>query len=556
MADAAPTPVINPNLPFTTWNKAQLFDVNNPSANATYFPNVWDLVWSFSEGWFVVTAVDYTAFTFTLEAWAPTASDTSTDTDVLTSASSGAVADSRRIYINKNVTPFTLTFDRRTRIYDTSVTSVKVFKGTDITETGTVISQVYDTNWNLVGDSIPTALVALPTTAAYQNKAIKIPIGAYTNADLNDGDLVTAVAYDSAGVMTYRAIFVIQNTTLVYANEASMKYITSISLSSPFLSPSDASQLLIPLNMPLKSLTMMGVVTYSDGSTKTLPVDGTQFKLQGLASFIATQEGLKIPLVLNYTPGSGEYSYINNTATNASIPRKYSALTEPADGVYSVKLFPWPVWNNTTQQYDLRIYLYDLNRQDFWDVTTLVTAETSTNAFKPSTYNVVQQLSFAVNLNQVDSTRKAWRYVQTMAITLLRPGTDQTGDNWTVTWQDGTSYGVGVKAAATYNEVNNWTLDLTSGETTQDGWLQKMFFNAEPLFDPTSETVAPTPNIMNIMINGTAYEVPVSEWSQALTVTQTLTEGMDIFIEWIYRDNTNDLQLGITGVIVHIAQTT
>jgi len=555
MSDTPPIPVVKPNDPFAVWNITQIYNPSNPVEPAVYVPNVYDLVIDYDQGLFKVTAVDYTTGQSTLESWtlplAPPSGDD--DDDVLLGAGPGTIADSYRVFINSALRPATLALDRRQRIYGSSTSSIKVFQGTDISDQGTVISQFYDTNWNLLGDNIPLELVAMNNTS---NTAVKAPKVGYTQTLLNDGELVTVVAYDDVGGAVSTAKFIVQNSSFIRKNDDSIKYITAISLTSPFLDPSDPTNILFPINMPVQSLPIMGVVTYSDGSTSSLPVDGTKFAMAGLSNYIATRQGQTIPLVLIYNLSSDEYNYIGTPSTNNTVTQAYTATTEAVDGAYSVYMFAYPVWVNASTGYRLQVYLYNLDRQDVYDVTNLVTADTDTASFNPKQYNVVQNLRLAVNMNQVDASYKAWRYVQTTAITLLRPGTDASGDAWTIQFKPGQTpaYGVGVSAAATYVEVNNWTLDITCGKTNLTDWLNTLYFATQPLYDPMSEVVAPTPNIMVIVANNTPYEFPVSQWNQALTVTTQLTNGDDLFIEWIYRDGQNDQQLGVSGLIIRAMQ--
>jgi hypothetical protein len=555
MADAAPTPIINPNLPFTVWNRTEIYDpVGNPNnTTAVYVPNVNDLVIDYNQGFFIVSAVDYTTGISTLEAWnLPLSPGANDNENVLLGAGPGTIADSYRCFINSNTKPATLALDKRLRIYGSTTTSCAIFIGTDISETGNIISQYYDSNWNLLGSQIPLEVVA---TTNINNSAIKAPMVGYTTATLTDGELLTVVTYDDVGTVVSTAKVIAQNTNFIRTTNASLKYIKSIALDAgPFQNPSNPQNILYPINMPVANLGLMGVVTYSDGTTVTLPVDGTKFKIFGLENFLATQQGQTIPLVLVYSLSADEYNYIGAPNSSNTITEEYSATTAPTDGAYSVKMFIYPVWVSPTAGYRLQFYLYDLDRQDVYDVTNLVEAGGTGPAFQPTLYNTQQNLSFAVQMNQVDSSYAAYRFVQTIGISLLRLGNDQSGDNWWVQFSPGQNpqYGVGVKAAATYVEVNNWNVDLTCGQTDFSTWLNQVFYATQPLFDPASEVQAPQPNIMVLYVDGTPYEFPITQWNTPFSILQTLTEGDDIFVEWIYRDGQNDQQLGVSGFIIHL----
>lgn len=558
MTSSAPTPIINPDLPFQWWNRVNIYDpVNNPHGQgAVYVPNVGDAVLDWNQGIFEVTAVDYTTGLSTLQSWViPPTPGGVDDENVLLGAGPGTISDSYRCYINTTTKPYTLCLDGRLRVYGSTASSAVIYLGMDISDAGNVVSQHYDSNWNLLGQNIPLELVA---TENINNQAIKAPMVGYTTANIVDGELLTVVIEDDVGGVLSTAKVIAQNTNFIPSSDAAIKYIRSISLDAgPFQNPSNPQNIQYHINMPVSNLNLYGVVSYSDGSSIRLPVDGTKFKIYGLENFLATQQGQTIPLVLVYTLSAGEVNYIMSPSSANSITAEYSATTLPTNGAYSVKMFIYPVWQDATNGYRLQFYLYDLDRSDVYDVTSLVEAAGVGAAFQPLLYNTQQNLSFAVQMNQVDASYAAWRFAQTIGITLLRPGNDPSGDNWWIQYSPGQSpqYGVGVKANATYVGVNNWAVDLTSGQTDFGAWLNQVYYAAQPLFDTNSESVAPQPNIMALVVNGTPYEFPITAWNQPFSITQTLTEGSDIFVEWIYRDGQNDQQLGCSGFIIHQVNT-
>lgn len=554
--DTNPAYAIDYDQPSRVWAINDIYDPAVPRSTPQYVPNVNDLIYDFTQGWFRVTAVDYTTGISTRVIWTPPkAPDTDDTVDVLLGAGPGTIADSYRAFISTAVTPFSLALDRRLRFYGTTVTSIKIFLGTDISDAGQVVSKFYDQSGNLLGENIPLELVQMAEGA---NLAIKAPKVGYTTTNIADGEVLRVVAYDDVGNVVSTALVIAQNTTFVRAADAAAKYITTISLVSPFLSTSDTDTVEYPINMPVESLNLMGEVTYSDGSEALIPVDGTKFSVFGLGQYIATQVGQRVPLVLSYALAEGEYTYNGVPSINSRMTREYSAKTSPIDGAYTVKLFVFPVWQSAQSGYRLQFFLYNLDRQDVYDVTNLVEAGSTNQPFNPTLYNTVQNLTFALKMDLVDPAYSPFRFVQSLQITLLRPGNDQTGDNWTVAYDPGQTppYGTGLQAKASFINVGNWKLDLTCGVTTTvDDWLAKVYAPAHPLVNTQSEAAAPVPNIMAVIINNTRYEFPIAQWSTLLTVSTTMTEGSVVYIQWIKRDNDNDLQLGVSGLIVHLQQT-
>lgn len=554
MANSNPSPIIQPDLPFATWNSTQIYDPAYPDGTGIYVPNVNDIIFDFVQGMFIVTSVDYTTGASNRRKWElPLQPSGNDNEDVLLGSGPGTISDSYRACINSSLRPSPLSLDRRLRLYGTTTSSIKVFRGTDISAHGEVISKFYDQNWNLLGDSIPLELVAMNDAT---NFAVKAPKVGYTTANVSDGELLTVVTYDDVGTVVSTAKMLAQNTSFIRTSDASTKYIRSISVKCAFLNPSDPTNIQFPINMPVENLNMIGVVTYSDGTTLELPVDGTKFMMYGLDNYIATEQGQRIPLVLVYNLSANEYNYIGVPSTTRAIAEEYSATTMPTDGAYSVKLFVYPVWQDSLNGYRLQYYLYNLDRQDVYDVTNIAQADTDARPFNPTQYNVYQTVAVAVDLNRVDPAFAPLRHVQTVGITLQRPGNDYSGDNWTVAYTPGQSpaYGVGTLAKVRFVDATNWKLDLSSGCTTLAEWLDRCYYAAQPLFDSRSEIKAPVPNIMRINVNGTRYEFPVGQWSSSFTVGQSMAEGSNVYVEWVLRDSENDLQLGVSAFIVHQQQ--
>lgn len=543
-----PTLIVDPNRGFRTWIMTEIY---RPGSNGSIVPNVNDAVWDWTNGLYRVTAVDYTTGISTLQKYNPPADAGGlSDQDILLGAGPGYQSESFRVYINTSVIPHSMAIDSRLHFYGTTVSNVKVFLGTNTSATGQVISAFYDQSGNLLGDAIPLEVVAMNDVT---NIAIKTPKVGYTNHQFPDGEVVTIVAYDDAGHAVSIAKCLVKNTAFIRSADASMKYIASISIETPFLSSSDPKVIEYPINMPVQNLNLMGVVTYSDGSTSKMPIDGTKFRLYGLENYIATIQGQTVPLVLAYQVGPSEYSYITPTTANGMITESYSATTSQADGTYSVKLFVYPVWINAINGYRLEYFLYNLDRDVFYPVTNLVQLATNSQAFNPTLYGTVQNIQAAINLNEVYPGWANYRHVQTFSITLSAPG-DTTGqDNWLIAYSPGQSpqYGVGTQAIADFVNTNNWRIDVSCGCATKEEWLEKVYYAAQPLVDLSTETQAPEPNYFVLVVGNQQVEVPVDGWNTPITTNNAPAEGGLVYLRWLRRGAATDLQLGISGLIVH-----
>lgn len=546
-----PVLIIDPDRSFRTWHISEIYVPGNAGR---YVPNPDDLVIDYTEGFFRVTAVDYTTGISTLVKWIlPKTNPDFNDEDILLGAGPGLPSESFRALIDTSVMPHSLALDSRLRVYGTTNSYIKVFKGRNVGMTGEVISAFYDQNGTFMGENIPLELVA---TEDQNNIAIKAPMVGHTLRQFPDGEVVTAVVYDDVGQPRSVNPLLVLNTAFIRTTDAASKFIIGISLESPFLSSTDPTLLEYPINMPVQGLNIMGVVSYSDGSKLRLPVDGTKFSLYGLDNYIASIQGQQVPLVLSYRLSQNEYNYIGVPSPNGHISVPYKATTLESDGAYSVKLFAYPVWVSQLVGYRLEYYLCNLDRDTIYPVTNLVEMATGSRAFDPIEYGTVQRITVAVDLNRVDPQFAAYRHAQTFEITLLRDGDSTDNDNWTVGFDPGQdpAYGVGLRAVSEFINVGNWELDLTSEIATKEEWLEQVFYATKPLFDPGTELRAPEPNFFVVVTPNGRVELPIEMWNTKITVEQAPAEGKSVFIEFLRRGATTDLQLGVSALITHQRQ--
>jgi hypothetical protein len=554
MSDAAIIPVSDPNRGPSRWQKHEIY--TGPSGTGRYVPNVNDEVWDWDTGlWRCVATNLSTGLSQLVQYIPPNIGESVSEEDILLGVGPGYQSESYRVYLDTSVIPHVLAVDSRLRVYGTSVSAIKVFWGTDISDESKVISAMYDQGGTLLGENIPLELVQMPNNPqsgvpAAINYAVKTPMVGYTSQALPDNEVVTVVMYDDVGNVTSIAKLLIMNTSFIRTTDASKKFITSIHLESPFISEGDDSLLKFAINMPVEALNARGVVTYSDGSKKIMPVDGTKFNLYGLQNFIASIVGQKIELALSYKLSSDEYVYGASASLQKHLSEPYWATTTRLDGAYSVKLFCFPQWVDAVLGYKLRWFLFNLNRSEFLEVTSLVTFGVNSAPFDPTSYGPIQRVDVGINMNDLNSSYSNWRHSQRVGIALLTPG-NSISNGWNIEYSPGQTelYGKGLRAITTFVNVNNWKLKVDCGLELQSTWLNKVFYNAEPLVNTQSETVAPEPNHFVVMIGTNEYTYPLDRWNTELLVPEVPADGEPLFIRFIRRLPEGDLQLGIGGMI-------
>jgi len=161
-----------------------------------------------------------------------------------------------------------------------------------------------------------------------------------------------------------------------------------------------------------------------------------------------------------------------------------------------------------------------------------------------------------VNMNEVDPLFDNWRHTQAFEITLLRPGNNNTGDNWLMGFTPAQSpaYGLDVKAVSTFINVGNSTLDISCGAETLEDWLAMVYYPTLPLYDARTETGPLVPNFVVVVSGIHRVEIPIANWNSEITVEAAPGEGKLVFLEFLRKTATDDLQLAVAGLVTHQQQ--
>jgi len=537
---------------FTWYALSQVY--TGPNGTGRYVPEVGDGILDWETGLYRVTDLDVGSLIATWEPWtAPTTGNN--ELDVLLGTIPGYASESSRVYYDRRVTPHVLAIDKRMRLYGSQASYVMIFRGTDISEaTGRVIGYMVDETGHIGTDHIPLELVAMQDTT---NTAIKVPKLSYTSEDLKDGEVVTVVVYsDDNAVVSYQKML-IKDTSFTATGIAGTRYVTGISIASPFLSTAQENLFRIPLYTDVASIAMQGVISYSDGSSRkqtiTLGVSG-KMRVMGFENFTATIVGQKIPLVLGYYLDSTEETYGAQTSDgdNRFITQLYHAEVTPVDGASAVKLFVVPTWVDDNTGYRLDYWMFSLDRKTFYYVTPYVTLGQLSADFQPKLYGQRQNLTVTIDLSKVDTRFEAIRHAQTFSITLVQDGPTD-GDPWYIRYAPGQDpmYGKGISAKFKFGSVDNWGVKVDCGAKTQDEWLEAVYYRTQPLFFPDTETQGLKPtHFVVVAASDVEVEFPISQWNQELAIKTGGTVGEGINLRWLYRDGSNELFLGASPMVV------
>lgn len=441
------------------------------------------------------------------------------EADILFGVGPGTQADTYRVYIDKSTSPYTLCVDQRLQVNGTMTKTAKIFKGSTVNSSGEVISMLYDNSGNFISENIPLELVAINN---HDNYAIKSIPPCKTKADLVDGEIVTAVLYgDDGGVVSKRQLLV-ENTAFIRNRDVSVKYISHISLECGFFSENNDHLIEFPVNLPLNSINLMGVVHYSDGSTLKLPVDGNKFQLAGLNDFVSTIVGQKVELVLIYTLSDDEVAYGTIVGEKHTMTEPYELLVTDINLDLSVKLFCYPEWQSEAAGYKLKFYMFSQDRNLWENVTPLVQFDDRTEALDGKLYGYKQFKTVYLNMKDVSSTYKNYTHVQNIEVILLRKP-DGRNSLWKVkSVADENLPYYGEKTFAILKKVNNsYALKIDNEKNDVNEWLKSFYDVNTPMFNSLYETTYPKPTHFYLTVDGVTTKYMVErDWNKELILSK------------------------------------
>ena len=232
----------------------------------------------------------------------------------------------------------------------------------------------------------------------------------------------------------------------------------------------------------------------------------------------------------------------------------YEVVTIPADEQYSVKLYVCPWFENSAKGYSLRFWLYNLQRDMYQEVTSLVSFGSGTGSFKPKAYGVEQELVFNLQLNAVDARYPEFLYTQSVKLTLLSEP-EKDGTPYLLNYSTNTERNFGEHLQVLINRVDGELfLDLSSGLSQYMDWLDKLYAPLEAQYNPSTADSAPLPTMMTLNFGGVELTLtPETAWNQPVPFPFEFPEnGSECYIRWQTQDVGGVVQeLAVAQVFVY-----
>lgn len=546
-------PIYNPNDRWQIWNIDEIY--LGKTGSGKYIPKINDEIHEVLDSIinrYVVSSINQVTLVPTLkEISLKTQDSVLGQDDILLGTGQWTQSDTYRIYADTSVYPYRLTVDARLKVAGTMCSYAKIFYGTNITKDGVVISEIYNQNGILSSENVPLEVVAYNDLT---NSAIKTVSGCHTTRTFSDGELLAIVFYDNAGFVVSKRQLMVENTGFVRSVNTSQRYVIGISLETPFLSSSAIKTINYPLNVPVSGMNLMGVVHYSDGAKVRLAVDGNRFSIAGLEAYMPTVVGQKTQVVLKYSFQSNEYAYGVTLGDIKHISEIYDLVTVNVDGSYAVQLYAYPVWQDETNGYLLKWFMYDLDRSVSLNVTPWVVINANKSLFNPTGYGIKQSLTASIDLSKVDGRYKKFTHIQLVEITLKLSGDNRPyGDsltNWLSCVTSGKAVVFGTATYATYyrESANRWRVQLDANLSARADWLDHVYKRTYPLYDNRIESQAPVPTHFKLIAGNNEAIYPISDWNAEIILNQALTNGSTVYLKFIRRTTDIDLQLSVAGL--------
>lgn len=530
------------------WALGEIWQGPKYAGAGKYIPKVNDYVKDpLTDTDYIVTNIDPVTLIPTLVEKTPNNMSTVLSTnDVLLGVDSSFNPETYRVYIDKTTFPYVVNVDARLKYNGSRCAFGVLFLGTDTSASGTKFSAIYDANGNFITNNVPFEVIAADSHINYAEKSWP---ECYTTADLPDGELITAVAYNADGAVISRSQLMVVNTAAIRGATDAQRYVTAISLECPWLSATDDTIISYPLNLPMTALAGRGKVHYSNGDTLELPIDGTKFSLEGINQTVSSIINSNSGLMLRYILSADESTNVALSNNNRYIDRAYTLRIVDSNPSYTVKLFGYPEWIDAVNGYRMKFFMLNLDRNLWYDVSALVKFSPATGTFNPLLYGYLQQKSVTLSLKDISGAFKAFNHTQVLDINLLSaPSGRDTA--WNVTQSDGADplYGAGL-VAIKQGGLNN-IVKIDCGIAAQADWLQAVYYNTGPLVDITKEIKAPMPTHFAIMYNGSSTEYTLDQWNSTLNIGFNVADSANIYIRFFKRTASGDQQLAIAGMRV------
>lgn len=402
-----------------------------------------------------------------------------------------------------------------------------------------LVSRYYDATGKFAKDQVPVVPGDLKATN-YVCDTCNI------TEDLTDDEEIFLTIYNETGAEIRTATLFVKHSSIINDQLDYRPRVAALTIKSP-QQLADGTIFLYE-KQDFNSLNIYGELTYDDGTVRTIGVDNTQTYLYGVEDLVASYSGMLQNITMKYFYGPSETT-TSTDPTNQSITAsgviKIVANKEAAPTKVSVI----PVFNQATQSYNLRYYLYSTSRDRVVDCTNYVTAQ---DGFNGKDFVTTQQFDFSVDMTKVDPSvyQGVATYTQSVCLKLLPP---TSYVRYTISDSISSPYIYGADSTSDRRPVLYY--DSTKGKyfipssifTTSTAVVKSFYADANPPYDTRTETQAPAPTHFGVRdpYSGTLLAVnDLSNYTKGFTLSNNAVyTDQTVIVEFHLQNSDSDLIL-------------
>ena len=429
--------------------------------------------------------------------------------------------------------------------------------------TKTVVSQNFDTTNTPTGTRVPVVETAVP--------GVRKCVNCYSYATFEDGEQIALYIYDAAGILIATVQLITKEALILNELTDGSNPIVGFDIVSNQMLD---GEIILYTHQNKDELALYPQITYADGTTQIVSIDGVSGFLYGLEDVSTEYSGATFTLTAKYyisddTPSTvAEGEGVRFLACNKTVrivnTTKYSIS----------KISVIPVWQNDLKNWKLELYGYKENRRGF----TILSKVATIDGFTPNAFKSTQRIT--LHTTQTPDSGVEEPYDQTVYLEVRDLNAESGSYPWFLlkddindveepTYGDNTPPHIapviyyGPVTSTDGTQVNAYRIPselfkTTTSQTATEVFLENFYFNARPpVIDQESAPPIPTHFTVRAPVSGIAILTnprPVEEFSDPLYLNANLDQYVNstLVVEfWKQTDDSSyDLLYGVPVMVI------
>lgn len=284
----------------------------------------------------------------------------------------------------------------------------------------------------------------------------------------------------------------------------------------------------------------------------------------GTEYFVNTKINEVNHLALRYQLGENEMAWNVNSGENRHITEMYRYQTTDLDNGYAVHINVIPVFDTQRNSWELKYYLYNLDRDINLDVTPYIEVGVNSDIFNGRKYGSTQHITVALQLERLELGLNRFCHVQKFDValahepfTLNRPYLIDYHTNQPISYGEYNFVATSIGANGNDDRYYNISLnDHVQAKNFQE-WLDRVYYPIQPIYNEQNELQAPKPTHVLIRADkrpDIVTEIDIVEhWDEIITgvLPREINTGDTMLVEFIRKQGTDVLYLALGSWVVN-----